>query len=146
MGIPSISIYVHELVTEYDVKRIMRVGSCGTVNKNVALRDVLIGAGACTDSAVNRMRFGGYDYAAIASYSLLRAAADVALQRGVRHHVGNLFSADLFYTPDVEMFDTMEAAIAREKQLKNWHRDWKISLVEGDNPDWRDLGLEMGLR
>ncbi|MEL7198422.1 MAG: GIY-YIG nuclease family protein [Pseudomonadota bacterium] len=46
----------------------------------------------------------------------------------------------------IEMFATMEEAIAREKQLKNWHRDWKINLVEGDNADWRDLGVEMGLR
>ncbi|MEM6807741.1 MAG: purine-nucleoside phosphorylase [Pseudomonadota bacterium] len=107
MGIPSVSIYVHELVTEYGVGRIIRVGSCGTVNPRVRLRDVIIGAGASTDSAVNRMRFGGYDYAAIADYRLLRTAADVAQSRGVRYHVGNLFSADLFYTPDPEMFDTM---------------------------------------
>ncbi|MEL6707046.1 MAG: GIY-YIG nuclease family protein [Pseudomonadota bacterium] len=46
----------------------------------------------------------------------------------------------------VEMYATMDEAIAREKQLKNWHRDWKISLVERENPDWRDLGPEMGLR
>ncbi|MEO0344626.1 MAG: purine-nucleoside phosphorylase [Pseudomonadota bacterium] len=107
MGIPSVSIYVHELVTEYGVGRIIRVGSCGTVNPRVRLRDVIIGAGASTDSAVNRMRFGGYDYAAIADYRLLRTAADVAQARGVRYHVGNLFSADLFYTPDPDMFDTM---------------------------------------
>jgi purine-nucleoside phosphorylase len=54
------------------------------------------------------MRFGGYDYAPIASYRLLRAAVDAAERHGVRHHVGNLFSADLFYTPDPGMFDTME--------------------------------------
>ena len=107
MGIPSISIYVHELVTEYGVGQIIRVGSCGTVNPRVRLRDVIIGMGACTDSGVNRMRFGGHDYAAIADYRLLRTAADVAAARGVRHHVGNLFSADLFYTPEPEMFDTM---------------------------------------
>lgn len=107
MGIPSISIYVTELVTEYDVERIIRVGSCGTVNPQTALRDVIIGAGACTDSAVNRMRFGGYDYAAIADYDLLSTAVSVAREHGVRHHVGNLFSADLFYTPDPDMFDTM---------------------------------------
>ena len=107
MGIPSVSIYVTELVTEYDVKRIIRVGSCGTVNAKTKLRDVIIGAGACTDSNVNRMRFGGYDYAAIADYGLLRTAADTAASQGVTYHVGNLFSADLFYTPDPDMFDTM---------------------------------------
>ncbi len=45
-----------------------------------------------------------------------------------------------------EIHATMEAAIAREKQLKNWHRDWKFNLIEADNPDWRDLGVELGLR
>ncbi|MEO0576709.1 MAG: purine-nucleoside phosphorylase [Pseudomonadota bacterium] len=107
MGIPSVSIYVSELIESYGVKRVIRVGSCGTVNPKTALRDIVIGAGACTDSGVNRMRFGGYDYAAIADFKLLRRAVDVAEAHGVRFHVGNLFSADLFYTPDPEMFDTM---------------------------------------
>ncbi|MFK8053310.1 MAG: purine-nucleoside phosphorylase [Woeseiaceae bacterium] len=108
MGIPSISIYVTELIESYDVKRIIRVGSCGTVNPHTALRDVIIGAGACTDSSVNRMRFGGYDYAPIASFGLLSSAVKQAKAHGITHHVGNLFSADLFYTPDPGMFDTME--------------------------------------
>ena len=45
----------------------------------------------------------------------------------------------------IEMFATMDDAITREKQLKNWHREWKINLVESENPNWRDLGPEMGL-
>jgi purine-nucleoside phosphorylase len=107
MGIPSVSIYCTELMTEYDVKRIIRVGSCGTVNPKTKLRDIVIAMGACTDSGVNRMRFGGYDYAAIASFDLLRKAVDSARQQQVRFHVGNIFSADLFYTVDEEMLDTM---------------------------------------
>lgn len=108
MGIPSASIYTSELITEYGAKRLIRVGSCGSVHPGVRLRDVVIGMGACTDSGVNRMRFGGYDYAAIASYALLERAVATARTHGVRHHVGNLFSADLFYTPEPEMFDLME--------------------------------------
>ncbi len=108
MGIPSVSIYCSELMSEYDVKRVIRVGSCGTVNASAKLRDVIIGIGACTDSGVNRMRFGGYDYAPIASFNLLRNAVDVAEQHAIRYQVGNLFSADLFYTPDTDMFDIME--------------------------------------
>ncbi len=108
MGIPSASIYTTELITEYAVRRLLRVGSCGSVHPDVGLRDVVIGMGACTDSGVNRMRFGGYDYAAIASYELLERAVTIARERGVRHHVGNLFSADLFYTPEPELFDVME--------------------------------------
>lgn len=107
MGIPSASIYATELITEYGVKRLLRVGSCGTSHPDVELRDVLIAMGACTDSAVNRMRFGGYDYAAVATFSLVRTAAEVAADAGVRFHVGNVFSADLFYTPDTDMFDVM---------------------------------------
>lgn len=107
MGIPSASIYVTELITEYDVKRVIRVGSCGTSHPKVKLRDVLIGMGACTDSSVNRMRFGGYDYAPLATFSLVQNAVKAAGDLDVSYHVGNLFSADLFYTPDPDMFDTM---------------------------------------
>ena len=108
MGIPSVSIYCTELITAYNVRNLIRVGSCGTVHPDVKLRDILIGMGACTDSGVNRMRFGGYDYAAIASYKLLQAAVSAAEAHKATYHVGNIFSADLFYTPDVAMFDTME--------------------------------------
>lgn len=107
MGIPSASIYWSELIENYGVRRILRVGSCGTSHPAVKLRDLVIGMGACTDSNINRMRFGGFDFAPIASYALLREAVEVAAERGTRHHVGNLFSADLFYTPQPEMFDVM---------------------------------------
>jgi purine-nucleoside phosphorylase len=107
MGIPSVSIYCTELITEYDVKRVIRVGSCGTTHPDVQLRDVLIAMGASTDSNVNRMRFGGYDLAALATFSLVQHAVEAAEENKVRYHVGNLFSADLFYTPDPDMFDTM---------------------------------------
>jgi len=107
MGIPSVSIYVTELITEYDVRRIIRVGSCGTTHPDVKLRDVVIAQGASTDSGVNRIRFGGYDLAALATFSLVRNAVDAAENLGVRYHVGNIFSADLFYTPDTAMFETM---------------------------------------
>lgn len=107
MGIPSVSIYATELVSDYGVKRMIRVGSCGTSHPDVKLRDVLIAMGACTDSNCNRMRFGGYDYAAIASFDLVQKAVAAARQNDVRYHVGNIFSADLFYTPDPGMFETM---------------------------------------
>jgi len=107
MGIPSVSIYATELITEYDVKRVIRVGSCGTTHPDVKLRDVLIALGASTDSGVNRMRFGGYDLAALATFSLVQNAVRAAEELEVSYHVGNLFSADLFYTPDPDMFETM---------------------------------------
>ena len=107
MGIPSVSIYCTELITEYGVKRIIRVGSCGTSHPDVKLRDIIIAMGASTDSNCNRMRFGGYDYAAIASFDLVQKSVAAAQQNKVRYHVGNIFSADLFYTPDPGMFETM---------------------------------------
>ena len=107
MGIPSASIYCTELITEYGAKTLVRVGSCGTTHPDVKLRDVLIAMGASTDSGVNRMRFGGYDLAALASFRLVARAVRAAEANKVRYHVGNVFSADLFYTPDTEMFETM---------------------------------------
>jgi purine-nucleoside phosphorylase len=102
-----VSIYCTELVTDYGVKRVIRVGSCGTSHPEVKLRDIIIAMGASTDSNCNRMRFGGYDYAAIATYELVQKAVAAAQQNKVRYHVGNIFSADLFYTPDPDMFQTM---------------------------------------
>ena len=107
MGIPSASIYTSELIESYGVKRVMRVGSCGTSHPQVELRDIIIAQGASTDSNVNRMRFGGYDLAALASFDLVQKAVAAARARDVRYHVGNIFSADLFYTPDPDMFATM---------------------------------------
>jgi purine-nucleoside phosphorylase len=107
MGIPSASIYCTELITEYDVKRVIRVGSCGTSHPDVKLRDIIIAMGASTDSNCNRMRFGGYDYAALASFDLVEKAVAAAKAADVNYHVGNIFSADLFYTPDPAIFETL---------------------------------------
>ena len=109
MGIPSASIYATELITEYGVERLIRVGSCGGILPSVELRDVVLAIGACTDSGVNRVRYGGYDFSATADFALLRAAADAAEARGIAVKVGNVHSADLFYNPDPEAFDRMEA-------------------------------------
>lgn len=108
MGIPSLSIYAKELITEFGVKKLVRVGSCGAVSREVAVRDIVIGIGACTDSGVNRTRFAGMDYAAVADFGLLRKSVETAERLGIATRVGNLFSADLFYTPDAGIFDTME--------------------------------------
>lgn len=108
MGIPSASIYATELIQCYGVKEILRIGSCGALAGDAKLRDLVIGMGACTDSNVNRMRFKNYDYAAIADYSMLARAVAAAATLGLAPKVGNLFSADLFYTPDPDMFDVME--------------------------------------
>ena len=78
IGIPSASLYCHELLAEFEVKRVIRVGSCGSVLPTVKLNDIVVGMGASTDSGVNRMRFRGYDLAALASFRLLRECVRVA--------------------------------------------------------------------
>lgn len=108
MGIPSASIYATELVNEYDVKRLIRVGSCGAISTDVKIRDIVIGLGACTDSVVNRARYGGWDFAATADFELARAAVDAAEAAGKNVRVGNLHSADLFYNPVAHVWDTLE--------------------------------------
>ena len=109
MGIPSASIYATELVNEYGVQRLIRVGSCGGVTDKVAVRDVILAIGACTDSSVNRVRYGGLDFAATADFWLLSAAVEAAAAKGVEVKVGNVHSADLFYNPDPDAFTRMEA-------------------------------------
>lgn len=109
MGIPSASIYATELISEYGVERLIRVGSCGGILPSVEIRDVILAIGACTDSLVNRVRYGGHDFAATADYWLLKAAEQAAGDKGVAVKVGNVHSADLFYNPDGEAFDQMEA-------------------------------------
>ena len=108
MGIPSCSIYTKELITEYGVTRIIRVGSCGAVRDDVKLRDVVIGMGASTDSRVNRLRFKDHDFAALADFDLVRHAHQAARTLGIAVKVGNIFSADLFYSPDPDMFSVMK--------------------------------------
>ena len=84
MGIPSCSIYATELVKDYGVKNLIRVGTCGAISLDVKVRDVLIGMGACTDSQVNRLRFAQQDFAAIADYGLMKAVVDSADKSGTK--------------------------------------------------------------
>jgi purine-nucleoside phosphorylase len=108
MGIPSASIYATELITEYGCRRLIRVGSCGGISQGVELRDVIVAVGACTDSGVNRTRYRGWDFAAVADFGLVRAAVDAADALEVPVKVGNVHSADLFYNPIPDAFDVMD--------------------------------------
>ena len=108
MGIPSASIYATELITEYGVRRLVRVGSCGGVSSKVGLRDVIVAIGASTDPGVNRARYHGWDFAAIADFNLARAAVDAATRLGVPVTIGNIHSADLFYNPVPAVWDVLE--------------------------------------
>jgi purine-nucleoside phosphorylase len=102
MGQPSLAIYVNELFREYDVQAVIRVGSCGALAQGLALRDLVIASGACTDSSMNRIAFEGLDYAPVADFGLLRDAAAAAERHGGAH-VGLIFSSDSFYPARPEL-------------------------------------------
>jgi purine-nucleoside phosphorylase len=108
MGIPSASIYATELVRDYGVRKLVRVGSCGGIAADVALRDVVVATGACTDSGVNRARYGGWDFAAVADFELVRATVEAAAAKGIAVRTGLIHSADLFYNPVEGVWDLLD--------------------------------------
>ncbi len=105
MGQPSAAIYLNELFSEYDVQTVIRVGSCGALTEKLAVRDLVIASGACTDSSMNQLRFEGLDYAPVADFGLMRAAYDAAQARDDANgvHVGLILSSDSFYSPRPEL-------------------------------------------
>lgn len=104
MGVPSISIYAHELITEYDVKNLIRVGSAGSYQKDVKLRDIVLAMAASSTSGINELRFGGADYAPTADFGLFQKAVDVAKAKNIPIKAGNVLTSDEFYADDFESF------------------------------------------
>lgn len=100
MGIPSISIYAHELIASYGVRTLLRVGTCGALQQDVRMRDVILAMGASTDSNVNRLRFRTVDFAPLADFALLQAAQAAAVAHGVAARIGGVFTTDTFYEDD----------------------------------------------
>lgn len=107
MGIPTTSIYVNELISEYDVKNLIRVGTCGAMQEHVHVRDVVLAQASCTDSSMNRHVFKDYDFSPIASFSLLKSAYEKGTEKGLKLHVGNIFSSDMFYRDDKSVVQKM---------------------------------------
>ncbi len=97
MGVPSLSIYVNELIQFYGCKQLIRVGSAGSIQDNVNVRDIVLASGACSDSSINRLKFNNMDYAPIADFSLLMKAHASATALGIDPHVGNILTTDTFY-------------------------------------------------
>lgn len=100
MGVPSISIYVNELVRDYGVKTLMRVGTCGGLQPDLKIGDIVLAMAASTDSRINRLRFGGSDFAPTASFPLLLKAYRTATEWGLDVCVGGILSSDTFYDDD----------------------------------------------
>ena len=105
MGLPSILIYATELIRDYGVTTLIRIGSCGGIQPDLSMLDLVIAAGASTDSNVNRLRFGGFDFAAIADFGLVRTLVEVAEERETPVRVGNIISSDQFYHSQPEILD-----------------------------------------
>ena len=109
MGMPSIGIYSHELYNVFDVQNIMRIGSAGSLQKQILVRDIVLGQGACTDSRwAEQFRLAG-TFAPICSYEMLATCVTVAREMGLRHHVGTLLSSDRFYGDDGDVPEGLQA-------------------------------------
>ena len=100
MGMPSHGIYVQELIEFYGAKQLLRIGSCGSVQKEIGLRDVLLALTASTNSSMNRLRFKGMDFAPAADFELLLKAYEAAKRLGLSVKAGNILSSDTFYDDD----------------------------------------------
>ncbi len=100
MGMPTLAIYVHELITEYDVSTLIRVGTCGAIQPGLDVGDIVLPMSSSTNSSMNRRRFGGLDFAPTADFDLLLKAYRAAGERGAKVHVGGMLSSDTFYDED----------------------------------------------
>lgn len=100
MGIPSISIYLNELITSYKAKNLIRIGSCGSMQADIKIRDVVLAMSASTNSHINKIRFNGMDYAPTADFNLLKKAYDIALEKNISVKIGNVLTSDTFYQDD----------------------------------------------
>ncbi|MFP4151593.1 MAG: purine-nucleoside phosphorylase [Alkalispirochaeta sp.] len=104
MGMPSLAIYVNELITAYGARRLIRIGSCGAIQERIGLHELIIAMSASTDSAMNRLRFHGMDYAPVPDWKLFRAAVETLEVEGTTFHAGGILSSDTFYTDDPDQW------------------------------------------
>ena len=104
MGVPSISIYAHELITEYDVKNLIRVGSAGSYQKHLELRDIVVAMAASSTSVINQARFQGADFAPTADFGLFVKAIEIARAKGIKLKAGNVLTSDEFYADEFESY------------------------------------------
>ncbi len=105
MGMPSMAIYSYELFNFFDVENIIRIGSAGSINNDIKLRDIVIGMGACTNSNYAAQYGLNGTFAPICSYDLLKVCTDTANELGFEVKVGNLYSSDTFYDDSASTAD-----------------------------------------
>lgn len=104
MGVPSISIYAHELINDFGVKNLIRVGSAGSYQKSVKLRDIVIAMAASSTSGINQARFQGADFAPTANFQLFQQAIENAKEKGIAVKAGNVLTSDEFYADEFESY------------------------------------------
>ncbi|NCO63537.1 MAG: purine-nucleoside phosphorylase [Flavobacteriales bacterium] len=104
MGVPSISIYAHELITDYGVKNLIRVGSAGSYQAHIKIRDIVLAMAASSNSGINELRFGGADFAPTANFELFEKAVAAAKSKQITIKAGNIFTSDEFYADDFESY------------------------------------------
>ncbi|AUP77578.1 purine-nucleoside phosphorylase [Flavivirga eckloniae] len=104
MGVPSISIYANELITDYGVKNLIRVGSAGSYQKHIKIRDIVLAMAASSNSGINKLRFGGADYAPTASFNLFQKALEIAKSKDIPLKAGNILTSDEFYEDDFNSY------------------------------------------
>lgn len=107
MGMPSLSIYVNELIRDFDAQTLIRIGSCGGMQTHVGLRDVIIAMTATSVSTPSSTIFKELNFAPMADWSLLRAAVDAAEGKGSKTHVGGIYSSDVFYDERADLNEQM---------------------------------------
>lgn len=143
MGIPSISIYVNELMRDYDVDYLCRIGTCGTLQPEIGLEDIVLAQGACTDSDFNRTVFNG-TYCPVADFTMLRTAYNNAKALGYSVKTGNVVSGDMFYGEDFIVNNPMWAkynVLAAEMEsaalytyAKKYHKSALSMVTVSDSP------------
>lgn len=118
MGMPSLSIYANELIRDYGAQTLVRIGSTGAMQENIALRDVVIAMTATTVATPSSTIFRELNYSPCADWGLLKAAADIAGKRKIPHHVGGIYSSDTFYDerPDLNEVMTRHGVLAVEME------------------------------
>lgn len=107
MGMPSLSIYANELIKDYDAQTLIRIGSCGGMQKHVGIRDVILAMTASTLSTPSRGIFKELNFAPSADYGLLAAAHEAAKAKSVKTHVGGIYSSDVFYDERPDLNEQM---------------------------------------
>lgn len=104
MGIPSTLIYCHELINNYNVKNLIRVGSAGSYQKEIKIRDIVLAMSASTNSGLNNQRFNGANYAPTANFDLFQKAVKVAKEKNIVVKAGGILSSDEFYADDFKSY------------------------------------------